>query len=928
MSKKKSFLVILLIILIFSSCKNFVNIDKARLSINIENLGKDSKNISRTIIPEYDLESLDLSISLVGCLNDSMTEQTIKTWTSSATESAYSVMSLDDEIYIDTGIWVFTINVIKNGMTILTSTISDKTIVEGTNLLDFGVLTPTIIEDETSDFCVTLYYPAASGATYIAAGLYSFSAGELVAVYEPELLIEYSGTGEYEGKNYVEYEKTGVPVGSYIVKFLFDTDDDHSELMNVFTESIWVTPSMENTSILETTKMNTPYSIMYNRNDGDWTDESTIIKSYNQFMAVTLPSIAQIKRTNFTFAGWYEDAAFTGEPVTEISVGSKQDKVYYAKWVVDPANAATAISGLAGGPYTIYVSGVATTVDISNIVTAINDSSVSINLDLSEVTGIDIIEIELFAECSGLIGITLPNGVKSIGDGAFYKCDNLESVKLPESIETISGSVFAFTTALTSIIIPESVTTIGDSAFASSKITSIIIPNKETSLANRVFSGCEELISVDLPDNLEIISESLFESCSKLESINIPTTVTSIGNRAFYGCGLISINIPDNVTSIGDYAYSGCTKLESFEIPKSTTTIGSRIFTDSGVTTLSVATDNTTFMAEDNVLFNREKTELICYPPAKEITEYTVPTGVTSIGESAFYACKKLEKVVLNSELTTLKTSAFMDCTKITSVSLPDSITTIETYVFSGCSGLSSLTIPKDVVYLGQYAFKDLTLTTITFKDYTGWHYLSDTTNWKNKTGGTLQSFTSEDIVITEFTGSDTIKYYWYNENAISYNGNSNTGGTAPTTQIKEEGTDLIIAANTFEKTGFTFAGWNTAPDGTGTTYAAGSTYSIEDDLILYAVWLVSSSISGIAAPTVESSYLTVAEETSSVTFTATKTADTYYWYLDGTIQTSVNSETWTLDTTNLSAGIHTILLVIPSDGFTYSTQYELTIKK
>jgi len=47
------------------------------------------------------------------------------------------------------------------------------------------------------------------------------------------------------------------------------------------------------------------------------------------------------------------------------------------------------------------------------------------------------------------------------------------------------------------------------------------------------------------------------------------------------------------------------------------------------------------------------------------------------------------------------------------------------------------------------------------------------------------------------------------------------------------------LTLNTFTRTGYTFSGWNTAANGTGTAYADGATYSFNADITLYAQWTV-----------------------------------------------------------------------------------------
>ena len=51
------------------------------------------------------------------------------------------------------------------------------------------------------------------------------------------------------------------------------------------------------------------------------------------------------------------------------------------------------------------------------------------------------------------------------------------------------------------------------------------------------------------------------------------------------------------------------------------------------------------------------------------------------------------------------------------------------------------------------------------------------------------------------------------------------------------EKTDTALTANAFTRGGYDFKGWNTAADGTGTSYADGATVNLSENTILYAQW-------------------------------------------------------------------------------------------
>ena len=80
---------------------------------------------------------------------------------------------------------------------------------------------------------------------------------------------------------------------------------------------------------------------------------------------------------------------------------------------------------------------------------------------------------------------------------------------------------------------------------------------------------------------------------------------------------------------------------------------------------------------------------------------------------------------------------------------------------------------------------------------------------------------------------------------SVTYNGNGNTGGNVPVDAASPytSGTTVSVLGNTgaLVRTGYTFAGWNTAGDGSGTNYAQGATFNINAQVTLYAQWTANS---------------------------------------------------------------------------------------
>lgn len=207
--------------------------------------------------------------------------------------------------------------------------------------------------------------------------------------------------------------------------------------------------------------------------------------------------------------------------------------------------------------------------------------------------------------------------------------------------------------------------------------------------------------NVVIGSGVESIGSYAFYNCSKIEAVSIPDTVTEIGTGAFYGnTSITTLIIPEKVTKIGNAAFNGCTKLNIlYFYPKKCKTAGSESYPPfSGCSALS------TIAFGDGV-------EIIpdyCFA-LTGITSLTLPDTVKTVGEGAFYGCKKLINVTLPSTLSTLEYRVFRDCTALQRVTSPALCTTIGAQAFRGCSALTGFTFPELVTSIGDEAFRGCT---------------------------------------------------------------------------------------------------------------------------------------------------------------------------------------------------------------------------
>jgi len=337
---------------------------------------------------------------------------------------------------------------------------------------------------------------------------------------------------------------------------------------------------------------------------------------------------------------------------------------------------------------------------------------------------------------SGLTSIFIPASVTSIGDYAFYGCNNLISimvdvknliyasqdgilynkiktnliqaprgitgnVSIPARVTTIEKYAFSDCSAITSIIIPANVTTIGIGAFSGDPNISMALAtvtfmagSQLTTIGSSAFSNCTSLSEINLPSNITYISDIMFSGCSSLTSITIPTNVTRIGSQAFGSCiNLTSIIIPTSVTSIGSNSFSYCLNL-----------IG-----------INVDANNSNYVSEGGILYNKEKTRLIKAPGAIS-GNITIPDSVINIDNGAFEYCSNLTGINISANATSINNSTFSFCTKLNEVNISENVTSIIRYAFSHCASLTSITIPASVMFIDAYAFEYCSgLTSVTF---------------------------------------------------------------------------------------------------------------------------------------------------------------------------------------------------------------------
>lgn len=182
-------------------------------------------------------------------------------------------------------------------------------------------------------------------------------------------------------------------------------------------------------------------------------------------------------------------------------------------------------------------------------------------------------------------------------------------------------------------------------------------------------------------------------------------------------------------------------RAHTINIPNSVVWLGNKhhvnVFTNCpNLRALYVDEDNEYLSDEGGILYDKDKTILICIPAfdkrddleyisdiiPSSVTEFAtsvfmnsskafpadfIPNNITKIGDESFKNCKNLTSIIIPNSVVSIGKSAFENCSKLTSIIIPDSVTSIENNTFYGCVNLKSVIIGENVIEIGTNAFAE-----------------------------------------------------------------------------------------------------------------------------------------------------------------------------------------------------------------------------
>ena len=543
------------------------------------------------------------------------------------------------------------------------------------------------------------------------------------------------------------------------------------------------------TTVVAATFSPASYTVTLNTNDG--TINAGNVTSYTYGTGATLPT--NVTKSGFTFGGWYDNSGLTGSAVTTISTTATGNKEYWAKWTEDVAPCPTG-----GDIFTLEM-----TYSGGSAVKVAANSTLAMTATHGTATGGTVTFGNQNGSSNDKMQIKKPGIAYINGDDAYIRIDFSCPIK--------TGDVLTFTSDENKEISFTTTDTRSTSVKTSSKKWTVTKAfNDATTLYIwRGSSSSVNLHTINIVRPLTVTfdknggssvspSSATYDgtsSCVLAETSRTDYHLDGWNTRAD-GSG-DDLGLPGEVYHLDGVTTSTTTVYAIWSAKSCASGTLYKFQVNTGLTNGGLPHQQEVYVKTSDFLSIMTGGYLKAYNSSSS-SDYIAITDNSRIciGNSSSYLLVQL------------------DCPLRAGDKIKSTVTTQTLYVTKAdVSRTNTVTLP--IAANNEQTIPEALVGATELKIWSG-----------SSNGGKISYF---EIIRSAST---------YN---VTYDGNDQTSavGTVPTdaTNYAYNATVTTAAQGSLAKTNYTFGGWNTANDGTGTNTAAGSTFSITDNTTLYAKW-------------------------------------------------------------------------------------------
>lgn len=284
--------------------------------------------------------------------------------------------------------------------------------------------------------------------------------------------------------------------------------------------------------------------------------------------------------------------------------------------------------------------------------------------------------------------LRINDNVKVIENNTFLECRELKEVSFNQKLKWIGNKAF-MCTGVSELSLPEDLLLIGFDAFSGLADLRHIEFNESLGyIESRAFYMAGNLESIILPDGLKKIGDYAFASCTSLSNVKFGRNLEVIGSQSFKETAIKRIEIPPYVKSIGNYAFFDCGLKEAF-------------FED-GLYPIKIGEDAIDCNNLEYLYMGRDFS--MTQPSFKQLQTVEIGNLVSKIPDSAFKNSLRLTSVSIGSGLKEIGAEAFKYCS-LSEIVIPSNVQLVGAEGFAG-NRLNSITIGSGLAELGNKAFE------------------------------------------------------------------------------------------------------------------------------------------------------------------------------------------------------------------------------